>query len=294
MLLSMTGFGAAASRDDTRGVSIQVRAVNNRFLKIGVKVPESHAALESVIEKTIREQVRRGTVTVSCRLSRQTAAGRTRLNMAVLENYRHQLEPWAGTASRDAVFLARLLTLPGVIDEPTDNSDALDDWVWIEPVLMQAIEQFQSMRQTEGMAMAREMARSCDVIAHSIERIAARSPEVVLAHRERLAERVETALRERDLADTFTPSDLLREMAIFSERIDIREELVRLQSHLAQFRSVVSKEEGAGRKLDFVTQEMYREANTIGSKANDAGIASLAVDLKTEIERIRELVQNVE
>jgi uncharacterized protein (TIGR00255 family) len=167
-----------------------------------------------------------------------------------------------------------------------------EEWPLLERVLEQALDRLQAMRQEEGRAMAQELLQLRDQIAAELGAIRARIPSVAAAYRDRLLERVRALLAELDVK--IDRSDLIKEVAIFAERSDIAEEVVRLASHLDQFRDVVAEPESAGRKLEFLTQEMFREANTIGSKASDVDISRHVVEIKGALEKIRELVQNVE
>jgi uncharacterized protein (TIGR00255 family) len=186
-----------------------------------------------------------------------------------------------------------VLALPGVVDEPGQSSLRLeDDWPVIEPVLKQALDRLQTMRQGEGRAMALELLQQRDLIARQLESVRQRIPHVVTTFRDRLFERVKTLLAELDVK--IDRNDLIKEVSIFSERGDIAEEVVRLASHLDQFQGIVNEPESAGRKLEFLTQEMFREANTMGSKASDVEISRHVVEIKSALEKIREMVQNVE
>jgi len=166
------------------------------------------------------------------------------------------------------------------------------DWPLVEQALKTALSNLDSMRTDEGKAMGVDLVENCGTISRELEAITARAPQVVEAYRTRLTERVNKLLAEYDVR--LEPSDVIREVGLFAERSDISEELVRLRSHVEQFSSVMSLAQSSGRKLDFLTQEMFREANTIGSKANNAEIARHVVEIKAAIERMREMIQNVE
>jgi uncharacterized protein (TIGR00255 family) len=189
--------------------------------------------------------------------------------------------------------LAQTLVLPGVAAEPGVSAFVMDDdWPILEKVLTDALAKLQAMRLEEGKAMEQEFRGYRKHIAEALERIRGRAPQVVVSYRERLQERVSGLLSELDLKIDRT--DLIKEVAIFAERSDIAEEITRLSSHLDQFLEIMKEPESPGRKLEFLTQEMFRETNTIGSKANDVEISRQVVEIKGTLEKIRELVQNVE
>jgi uncharacterized protein (TIGR00255 family) len=189
--------------------------------------------------------------------------------------------------------LAQVLALPGVVPEPATAAFQMDEeWPLVEKVLEQALNRMQAMRQEEGRAMAAELLQMRDHIASQLESIRVQVPRVAVLYRDRLYERVRSLLSELDVK--IDRSDLIKEVAIFAERSDIAEEVVRLASHLDQFQEIVNEPESAGRKLEFLTQEMFRETNTIGSKASDVEISRHVVEIKGTLEKIRELVQNIE
>jgi uncharacterized protein (TIGR00255 family) len=171
-------------------------------------------------------------------------------------------------------------------------SSAEDDWPLIQETLLAAMENMASMRVGEGKAMATDLAANCNTIAAQLTQIEARAPLVAEAYRARLTDRLQKTLAEYQIS--LQAGDLVREISIYAERSDISEEIVRLRSHLVQFDTIMAHEESSGRKLEFLTQEMGRETNTIGSKANDVEISRAVIEIKAAIERIREMIQNVE
>jgi uncharacterized protein (TIGR00255 family) len=296
VLFSMTGFGEASLQTDTLSLAIELRAVNNRYLKVTLRAVEPYNLLEPEFERVLRKTVRRGTVQVHLRIQRQGSPQDYQINAAALRGYLGQIRPLCrevGLPDDMTALLAPLLALPGVVPEPSTAPLRLeDDWPLIERVLDQAVSRLQAMRQEEGEAMAREMLQLRDHIAAELDRIRRRASLVVEGYRDRLLERVRSLLGELDVK--IDRSDLIKEVSIFAERADIAEEVVRLSSHLDQFQDIVREPESAGRKLEFLTQEMFRETNTIGSKASDVDISRHVVEIKSALEKIRELVQNVE
>ncbi len=292
----MTGFGEASLQTDALSLAIELRSVNNRYLKVTLRAAEPYNLLEPEFEKVIRKTVRRGTLQVHLRLQRQGSPQDYRINAAALRSYLGQLRPLCqelGLPDEGQALLGQVLVLPGVVPEPANAPLELeDDWPVIESVLESALARLQTMRQEEGEAMARELLQLRDHIAAELDKIRHRAPLLVETYRDRVLERVRMLLGELDVK--IDRSDLIKEVSIFAERADIAEEVVRLDSHLDQFRDIVAEPESAGRKLEFLTQEMFRETNTIGSKASDVDISRHVVEIKSALEKIRELVQNVE
>jgi uncharacterized protein (TIGR00255 family) len=297
VLLSMTGYGEAHYHSESLSLSIELRAVNNRYLKLSVRAPEPYNLLEPEFEKVIRRSIRRGTIQLSLHCERQHSDQDFRVNATALRSYLGQLRALQGELGLGQIggeaLLAQVLALPGVVAEPgnsTFNADA--EWPVFERVLEEALKRLQAMRQEEGQAMANEFLAYRDQIAAELARIRERAPGVVAVYRDRLHDRVRKLLTELDVE--IDRSELIKEVSIFAERSDIAEEVVRLASHLDQFQEIMNEPESPGRKLEFLTQEMFREANTIGAKASDVEIARHVVEIKGTLEKIRELVQNVE
>jgi len=296
VLLSMTGYGEASYQSDNVSLSVELRALNNRYLKVSLRAPEPYQLLEAEFEKVIRRQVKRGTIQVQLRYERQSAPQDFRINSVALMSYVRQirdLEPQLNLAGRADALLTQVLMLPGVVPEPGAGTHSLhDDWRLIEKALLEALAQLQVMRQDEGRAMANELLTHRETISAHLNVIRRRAGTVASSFRDRLFERVRNLLQELDVK--VDQSDLIREVSIFAERSDIAEEMIRLATHLDHFQEIMNEDESPGRKLEFLVQEMSRESNTIGSKAGDVEISRQVVDIKGTLEKIRELVQNVE
>lgn len=296
MLLSMTGYGEARYQSEQLNLSIELRALNNRYLKVSVRAADPYHLLEAEFEKVIRRTIRRGTLQVHLRCEKLSTTQDFRLNTVALHSYAAQVQRVAEQLKMTdaaAAMMSQVLALPGVVLESGSSSHRLhEDWPLIENVLVEAISQLQSMRQEEGRAMAQELLSHRDTIARHLERIRGRIPQIMEAYRDRLLARVKSLLNELDIK--IDRSDLIKEVSIYAERSDIAEEVVRLGSHLDQFQEIMNEPESPGRKLEFLTQEMFREANTIGSKAGDVEISREVVEIKGTLEKIRELIQNVE
>lgn len=290
MLLSMTGFGNATGQNDRIGVSLEVKAVNNRYLKISTRLPEVLGPLEPDFERTVRKSVARGTVSVNVRLTPVGQSTRYRINTEVLEAYWHQLEghvvPVPATAES-------MLSLPGVVDDALSGTiDCRQEWSLLEQTLTEALENLQGFRRREGEAMREDLAANCAILGECLAKVSERAPLVVSEYRDKILGRVEELLK--DHSATVTADDLIREVSVFADRCDINEEITRLRCHIEEFAKVMDASASQGRKLDFLSQEMFREVNTIGSKANDVEIAHSVVDMKAAVEKMREILQNVE
>ena len=294
MLLSMTGFGEAHRKDASLAVAAEIRTINSRYFKLVVRCGEGYSALEPLVEGLVRKHIKRGTVQVSLRIDRDRAADDFRLNADVLDGYLEQLRGFSrGRKLTDPGSVESLLQLPGVVDQSAVGpQDATADWPLVRDALQEAIESMTKMRADEGRAMAKDLAANAAAIAEQLDAIEQRAPNVADNYRARLTDRISKILEEYEV--TLQPGDLIREISIYAERSDISEEIVRLRSHLEQFSATLELTESTGRKLEFLTQEMSRETNTIGSKANDVEISRHVIAIKAAIDRIREMIQNVE
>jgi uncharacterized protein (TIGR00255 family) len=296
VLLSMTGYGEARCQGDPLSLSIELRALNNRYLKVSLRAPDPYHLLEAEFEKVIRRTIKRGTIQVHLRCDQKAAAEDFRINPIALASYVQQVRDASkqlDLADQGQSLLSQVLMLPGVVPEGGSKTYQLhDDWPVIEKTLLAALEQLQGMRKEEGNAMAQELLSYRDAIGKHLGVIRTMIPQVVTSFRDRLHERVKTLLSELDVK--IDRNDLIREVSIYAERSDIAEEVVRLATHLDHFQEIMKEEESPGRKLEFLTQEMFRETNTIGSKASDVEISRHVVEIKGTLEKIRELIQNVE
>lgn len=290
----MTGFGDAAHERADHALAAEVRTINSRHFKLNLRSTEGYGALDARIESVVREYVRRGTVSVNVRIRHISSAEDYRVNLDVLERYVDQLQRLAAKRHlNEELRLEPLALLPGVVEQlSAEARDADAVWPLLEPTLRAALEGLTAMRTAEGAALEADLRRQCAAVESSLTKIAQRTPAVGEAYRVRLQERVEEALRQSGVA--VEPPDLIREVCLYADRSDISEEIVRLRSHLQQFAHAMQGADGPGRKLEFICQEMGRETNTIGAKANDAEISLEVVEIKTALERIREQIQNIE
>ncbi len=293
----MTGQGQGRTAYGSAEICAEVRAVNNRHLKVHTRTCDSLSGLEPKIESLLREHVRRGSLQVTVQRIGGTASSVCQLQVPVLESYVTQCKSVAKRLEiSDEIQIADLLDLPGVLVDPklATSMQPVDKELAEAAlkVVQSAVDSLNDMRQTEGDSMLVELSSQLERLVQLTEAIRARAPVVIDDFRSRLTSRIEAALAESTAS--LQESDLIREIAILADKADIREELVRLGSHFDQFSKLLDASESQGRKLDFLIQELFRETNTIGSKAGDAEIAQLVVDMKTTIEQMRELVQNAE
>lgn len=294
MLLSMTGYGDARMQNESIGVAVEIRAVNNRHLKVLTKCPDRYASLENELEKRVRNIIVRGTITIAVRVKRLDLQSQYRLNQDVLKAYKNQLDELSQTLHSPGVNdLGRLLTLPGVVaeaDESTGNRD--EEWDLICETLEVALQKLNAFRTTEGESLFNDLDYNNRLLEKQLEQVAAEAPQVVTDYRDRILERVTELLSTANVK--LDSSDVIREVSIFADRCDINEEITRMRSHMSQFETLLNGETSQGRKLEFLSQEMFREVNTIGSKANSVTIAHAVVEMKSAVEKMRELLQNVE
>ena len=291
----MTGFGASSVRSGDLTVSTEIKTVNNRYMKISLRVSDGYGFLEPRIESLIREKISRGTVNILVRITKEYKAGDTKINDTLLRTYFEQVQAvGASLGVQSALSLDKFLELPGVVQEERLLSDEHNKHAEIAVVqaVQEAMLELQKMRKIEGESMRKDLSENLAILETEIADVEKLAPNVVKSYRQKLAERIGKVMSENNLMlDT---ADLAREIALFVDKSDISEETVRFRSHLVQFAGVLAKEDCCGRKLDFLTQEMFRETNTIGSKSNDAEITRHVIEMKTVIERLREMLQNVE
>ena len=293
MIVSMTGFGDAAAERDGTHYSVEIRSLNNRFFKPVIKLPDNVSGLEPELESMLREQLGRGSITYVLKMRLDSADAAYHINTQALKSYLEQLQQVKGIDRLVQIDLASLVQLPGVCQEPRDESDEIEKHgPTIRDLTKKAIAKLQAMREREGNSLFNELMKHVNVVATNLREIEKRAPFVIEDYHKRLSQRVSQLLSKAELK--VNEVDLIKEVAVFAERADIAEEIQRLSHHLAAFEEACRKDEHAGRKLDFITQEMLREANTIGSKANDAAIAKSIVEIKGAIDRLKEQVQNVE
>lgn len=292
---SMTGFGAAASEPAKKSgaaLRVEIRTVNHKFLQVKARLPQELSFLESEVEELVRKTLDRGAVQVSVFASGAVGVETVAIDPAAAKRYKRELERLAAELGIEPdVHLDTLIQLPGVIGTGVDASTLHKREREVLTLVKQALAALALMRAAEGRAVAKDLDKHARAIEKLVAQIEKRMPEVVQEHRAALEKRVGELLGDRG---QLAPGDLAREVALLADKLDVTEELSRLRSHLAQLGALLAKDGPVGRQLDFLVQELFREANTVGSKCSDAPVAHAVVELKTLIERLREQVQNVE
>lgn len=294
MIVSMTGYGTAQQTHNDVSYAAEVRSVNGRYLKLSIKLPEHLQFAESEVDKLLRKRLARGTVTFALRIRTEGANATRSLNMAALQGYVDQLTKIKLPDSvRPMIGLATLATLPGVAEqlEPDDDARARTLEAIIN-VAGDAVGALLDMRRDEGRSLAEDLSACTDRIREELAAVQDRAPSVIHEYHDRLKARVATLTQTAQLE--LDSEALMREVAIYADRCDIAEEVSRMGSHLDQFADLCGRGDKVGRTLDFLAQELLREANTIGSKSNDTAVARSVVEMKGLIDRLKEQVQNVE
>ena len=292
MIKSMTGFGAGDAETADFKVHIEVKAVNQRFLETNYHMPYSMNMFENQLTKKIKEYASRGKLDINIRFQDlRDKAVTVKVDKGLVAAYGQALQEISSQLELSApVTAAQIASYPDVLKLNEENADLEA----VQPVLMQAMEQalesFVAMREAEGQNIQRDLLARIDTLENFVGELEKLAPEIVAAYRQRL----ENLLREYLAKEDIEESRIIQEVALFTDKVNHTEETVRLRSHFDQFRQIITAGEPVGRKLDFLIQEMNREINTVASKANSAGAAQFVVDVKSEIEKIREQIQNIE
>ncbi len=289
---SMTGFGRGEARQGDRLWQVECASVNRKQLEVVVNLPRDLSTLEGEVRNRVATACSRGRVQVSIkRQDGEVATDLPQIREAAIEHYLARLFSLAGRLGISAeISISELLRLPGVLGVEAEEANPEEAWPAIREALDAALSQWQHMRATEGAHLREEIEGRLATIEALLGRIAEKAPQVPELQRAALRQRLEQAGLPLPLDD----ERLLKEIALFADRTDVSEELARAASHLKQFRTYLASGEPIGRSLDFLLQEFFREFNTMGSKCNHAGIAHDVVNAKTELEKIREQVQNLE
>jgi uncharacterized protein (TIGR00255 family) len=294
MIKSMTGYGTAEGEINGVSCAVEIKAVNNRYLKTTVKLPEVAAFLDEDIEKLLRQNLSRGTISYVLRLKDVSVSVLFDIDEAALRSLMQRLSRVGSLAGiNGTIDIGSLLNLPGIL-RPSLPDRARADQIRnvVLNISQQAIEKLKQMRAAEGSSLEAELESYCELIRKDLEQIRSRSGSVIQEHAKRLKKRVDELLAEAKLK--LDEETLAREVAILADRSDVSEEIARLDSHLLQFAQSCQADDQAGRRLDFISQEMLREANTIASKGSDSEIVRYVLNIKCQIDRIKEQIQNVE
>ncbi|KFE66958.1 YicC/YloC family endoribonuclease [Hyalangium minutum] len=292
MLRSMTGFGAGRARVGDEEFSVELRSLNHKFCEVKTRLPRELSVLEPSMAKQIKDRLARGSVELLVKRQTATASGTVPVvDVALAREYARAFRELAEALSSSVpISWEQVATQPGVVKLEEKGMDVEAATQAVQEALGQALKALEQMRQVEGEAIYADLDARLKLIEGWSREVAALAPKAVDVYRQRLSERVAELAR----GVAVDPQRLAQEVALFAERTDIAEEVTRLASHLEQFRALMASSEPAGRRMDFLVQEMHREVNTTGSKSQHAEISARVVSMKAEVERIREQVQNVE
>jgi uncharacterized protein (TIGR00255 family) len=293
MLRSMTGFGRATSDEEGKGsFSIEIKSINHRYLDLNVRMPRSMISLEERVRKFIGENLSRGKVDIFINYNNYSKQSvEAKFNKSLGDSYANALEEIRERYDvRDDISVSLIAKFPDVIYVEEAEEDLDEIWQSLLSALKKSVNLLIAMREREGEKLYEDILKKCDIIKENLSLVEERSPKIVLEYKKKLTERIKELL-----GDTSVDENRLNlELAIFADKSSIDEEITRLYSHIIQVKETLKSNEPIGRKLDFLVQEMNREANTIASKANDLEITNVALNIKNEIEKIREQIQNIE
>ena len=291
-LLSMTGYGSAKGSVEGQEITVELKSVNNRYLDCSIRLPRNFLFAEDTVKQAVSAGVSRGKVDVFVSAQASQDSGTVvSVNEELARGYRDAVARIAETLGLECGLNAfSLARFPDVLTVERRELDKDKAAAALSDITAKAVEEFNAMREREGERLRRDMLGKLETIEGLVSVVEERSPQTVKEYRERLEARLRDILADRSLDE----QRVITEAAIFADRTAVDEETVRLRSHIAQFRTLLEEGSPIGRKMDFLVQEFYRESNTIGSKCSDASLAKVVVDLKSEIEKIREQLQNVE
>lgn len=289
---SMTGYGRAQCTQNGREITVEIRSVNHRFFEYNSRIPRIYAFLEDKIKSVVKDCASRGKIDVTITAASPDGSNtQVKIDRNLAKKYIEALRELSESFQiRNDISVSQLAHFPELftISKVTENEDNI--WVFIKPAINEACANFITMRESEGTKMELDLLGRLDKIEELVKQVDELSPSTVENYRNKLFAKLQEVLKDTSIAE----QRVLTEAAIFSEKVAVAEETVRLESHINQFREILKTGGAVGRKLDFLVQEFNREANTIGSKAQDIEISKIVVDLKSEIEKMREQVQNIE
>lgn len=292
MIKSMTGFGRGSIEQSGQSFTVEIKSVNHRYCDLNIKMPKGLMSLEDRIRKTVQEKVSRGKVDVFIiQNSYEKQGAKAVLDEKLADSYVGCLNKIKDKYDiKDNISISLIARFPDVITLKQEEDDIEEVWKVLSKSLEEAIKMLVEMRGKEGIKLQKNIISKCDYIKILLDKIEEKSPVVVKEHKEKLTERLKELLTDYQIDE----NRVAMEVAIFADKSCIDEEIVRLNSHITQLRETFSLNEAVGRKLDFIVQEMNREANTIASKANNLEITNIVLNIKNEIEKIREQIQNIE
>ncbi len=288
----MTGYGRNEALEGGKKILCEIKSVNHRYCDYTIKVPKYYGFLEDKVRSFVSEHISRGKVDIYIAVESYAEADKEiSVNIELAKSYAAALAGLRDELNlRDDVSVMSLARFPDIFIQERKEEDEEEIWQNVKAVLTPAVEAFTSMRQREGGRIEEDLKNRIEYMKSLAAKIEARSPETVAEYQKRLYDKISEVLENREIDD----ARVLTEVALFADKIAVNEEMVRLSSHFEEFYQIISSGEPAGRKLDFLIQEINREINTTGSKANDIEIAKLVVDLKAETEKLREQIQNIE
>ena len=292
MIKSMTGFGRAEQIIDGRDIIVEIRSVNHRYYEFSARVPRAYGYVEEKLKSFLNGRISRGKVEVSVSISAVEAADTLiEINKAVAKGYVDALRSVGEELGlADDLTLSQLVRLPDIFTVRKTADDEEQIWNSVRTVADEAVSKFVAMREAEGLKMKEDVLERADIIERLVDEVDRLSPISAENYRSKLYSRLCEVLADKNIDE----QRIVTEAAIFADKTAVAEETVRLKSHIRQLRDMLALDEPVGRKLDFLIQEFNREANTIGSKAQDIAVTKIVVDLKSEIEKIREQRQNIE
>lgn len=292
MLRSMTGYGRSQKILNGRDILVEIRSVNHRYFEYSSRIPRVYNYIDDKLKTLLKTGISRGKVEISVNVN--NIEGKDALiavNSGIAAGYVEALRGIAGELSlQDDLKLSNLLRLPDVFNVQKAPDDEEQIWNDVSEVVTEALERFVEMRRVEGEKLCNDVTEKAELILDMVSKVEELSPLTVENYRNRLYAKLSEVLENKEIDQ----QRIVTEAAIFAEKVAVDEETVRLRSHISQLKSMLESDEAIGRKLDFIVQEMNREVNTIGSKAQDLNITKLVVDMKAEIEKIREQIQNIE
>ena len=292
MLRSMTGYGRSQKILHGRDITVEIRSVNHRYYEYSSRIPRTYSYIDDKLKTLLKSGISRGKVEVAVTINNiESKDTEIALNKGVAEGYVRALRSVADELQlKDDLSLSKLIKLPDVfcVQKTPDNEEEI--WNDVAETASEALDKFVSMRELEGERLKCDILAKADLILTKVGMIEELSPQTVENYRNRLYQNLQEVLEGKDIDE----QRIVTEATLFSEKIAVDEETVRLRSHISQLKTMLDSDETIGRKLDFIVQEMNRETNTIGSKAQDISITRIVVDVKAEIEKIREQIQNIE
>lgn len=292
MLKSMTGYGRAQKIINGRDITVEIRSVNHRYYEYTSRIPRTYSYIDEKMKALLKTSISRGKIDVSVTINNiEGKDSEIAVNKSIAEGYVSALRGIADELGlKDDLTLSKLIKLPDIFNIQKTPDDEEMVWNDVYEVTNDALEKFIDMRSVEGKALGENIIEKADYILEMVEKVEELSPQTVENYRNRLYKKLSEVLEDKNIDD----QRILTEAAVFSEKIAVDEETVRLRSHISQLKTILESDEAVGRKLDFIVQEINREVNTIGSKAQDLNVTKIVVEMKSEIEKIREQIQNIE